>query len=84
MNRRLRWRAEIVEERLSNPDALAPLDFFNMSRATFLPCVASAFTYFIIIIQFKLSEAPPESISNSTELTNSTITDCPSLSNVTF
>lgn len=56
LDRRLKWKAEIVEERLANPDIYAPNSFFTMNRATFLPSLASAFTYFIIIVQFKLSE----------------------------
>lgn len=60
LDRRLRWKSEIVEERLSNEDAFSPGSFFTLNRATFLPSLASAFTYFIIIIQFKLSEKSPQ------------------------
>lgn len=63
LDRRLRWKAEIVEERLSNDDAFSPGSFFTLNRATFLPSIASAFTYFIIIIQFKLSEKSPIDVS---------------------
>jgi len=56
LDSRLQWKAEVVEERLSNQDAFAPGGFFTLDRSTFLPTIASAFTYFIIIIQFKLSQ----------------------------
>lgn len=53
---RLRWKAEIMQERLARDDAFAPHAFFVLNRATAIPCIASIITYFIIIIQFKLSE----------------------------
>ena len=56
LDKRLKWKAQIVEERLSNEDAFSPHDFFNLGRSAFLPTIASGFTYYIIIVQFKLSE----------------------------
>ena len=67
LDRRLKWKAQIVEERLSNEDAFSPHDFFNLGRSAFLPTLASGFTYFIIIVQFKLSEKPYDP-SNSTSI----------------
>ena len=66
----MKWKAQLVEERLSNEDAFAPVGFFSLKRSAFLPCIASCLTYFIIIIQFKLSENP--SPIADTLLTNTT------------
>ena len=72
MDRRMKWKADVLQERFSE-EAISPFDFFTLNRSTFLPTVASAFTYFIIIIQFKLSEtSTSNSNTNSTILTNST------------
>ena len=70
LDRRLKWRAQIAEEGLSNEDAFSPHDFFNLGRSAFLPTLASGFTYFIIIVQFKLSEVSVE--PNYDNGTNST------------
>ena len=71
LDRRLKWKSQIVEERLSNEDAFSPHDFFNLGRSAFLPTLASGFTYFIIIVQFKLSEKPDDPTNSTMILENS-------------
>ena len=74
MDRRMKWKADVLQERFSE-EPISPFDFFTLNRSAFLPTLASAVTYFIIIIQFKLSEktsVDDNSSTNSTILTNST------------
>ena len=74
-DRRLKWKIEILEERLSRENAYSPYYAFNLNRAAFLPSFASVITYFIIIVQFKISEVPTNSNTTSeaiTILTNNT------------
>jgi hypothetical protein len=75
LNRRLRWKAEAMTERLSCPDAYAPSSYFILNRATILPFVAAVITYFIIILQFKLSEksGSMQPTNSSAYITNSTV-----------
>ena len=59
-DRRLKWKLEVLEERLTRENAFSPYDSFNLNRGAFIPSVASVITYFIIIIQFKISEVPDD------------------------
>ena len=71
LDRRLKWKIQVLEDRLSRPNAISPYFAFNMNRSTFLPGLATVLTYLIIVIQFKLTEVPDDSvstISNSTFL----------------
>ena len=67
LDKRLKWKSDVLEERLAKEDPIRPYDFFTMDRSAFLPTLASALTYFIIIIQFKLSESNLE--TTSTDIT---------------
>ena len=65
LDKRLKWKSDVLEERLVKEHPIRPFDFFTMNRSAFLPTLASALTYFIIIIQFKLSESNLDTVSTN-------------------
>ena len=65
LDKRLKWKSDVLEERLVKEDPIRPYDFFTMNRSAFLPTLASALTYFIIIIQFKLSESNLDTVATN-------------------
>ena len=69
LDRRLKWKIQVLEDRLSRPNAISPYFAFNLNRSTFLPGLATVLTYLIIVIQFKLTEVPGDNVSTTSNLT---------------
>ena len=78
LDKRMKWKSDVLEERLMKEDPIRPYEFFSLKRSAFLPTLASALTYFIIIIQFKLSESNTSTSEvnlNGNFTTNGTLID---------
>ena len=50
------FQIDVLLRRLSDGNAVAPLNYFNLSNAAFLSGIGLIATYLIILIQFKASE----------------------------
>ena len=66
MSRRQKAKLTVLDMRLERENVFSPFGLFTLNRSTVVSCYASVVTYFIIMIQFRISEPSFSTLNNST------------------
>ncbi len=75
MTKRLKSKLEVLDCRLGRNNLFSPFGAYTLDRTTVVSCYASVITYFIIMIQFRISEISADSTDEPNSILNVTLTN---------